>query len=150
MKKDDIAKRLKVLRGTMGISQKELCEKIDYSQANYSRMEKGQTALNFQILFHLFSEFGVNVHWLFSGEGNMFLGKQSKDNPSPEWEKDFSKSFPNIPLGEDTLFLFQTINDFPSIRFEVLKQLVHLKNEEIKRSANRHIEESSYSRRVSG
>jgi transcriptional regulator with XRE-family HTH domain len=81
--------RLKTLRKTIGLSQKEMAEKYGTHQRNWSRYENGTTDIPKEVLIAL-AENGVNLHWIFTGDGNPFinlesdsLGKEDKDRNQP-------------------------------------------------------------------
>ena len=70
---------LKAARLKLGLSQKEIAEKINIQQAQYSRYEIG-TSPSTDILEKLVRLFNLNINFLLTGEGAMFI--------NPELEKD--------------------------------------------------------------
>jgi transcriptional regulator with XRE-family HTH domain len=65
--------RIKVIRTTLGISQREFSKRIFISQSFYGDIELGKQKVNDRI-FHLVStQFNVNKEWLKSGKGEMFV-----------------------------------------------------------------------------
>lgn len=69
--------RISLLIETLGISKKEFSVKAEISQAFLSQLISGQRALSIETLSKISQLFRVNVHWLITGEGEMF-------QPSPE------------------------------------------------------------------
>ena len=64
---------LRVTRQKVGLSQKELAEKIGIQQTQYSRYENGTSKPSTDILEKLVKEFNINVNYLLTGEGSMFI-----------------------------------------------------------------------------
>lgn len=73
------SENLKKVRQKLGLSQKELAEKIGIQQAQYSRYEVS-TSPSTDILEKLVKEFNININYLLTGEGSMFI--------TPELSKD--------------------------------------------------------------
>ena len=70
----ELKDRLKYARKAKGLTQKQVTEQIKgLSQSAYSQLESGKSKSTTRAieLAHLF---GVDVHWLISGEGEMKLG----------------------------------------------------------------------------
>lgn len=66
------SENLKKVRQKLGLSQKELATKIGIQQAQYSRYEAG-TSPSTEVLEKLVKEFNINVNYLLTGEGSMFI-----------------------------------------------------------------------------
>lgn len=66
------SENLKKVRQKLGLSQKELSTKIGIQQAQYSRYEVG-TSPSTEVLEKLVKEFNINVNYLLTGEGSMFI-----------------------------------------------------------------------------
>ncbi|GEM_PF-930788 len=65
--------RLKKLRQALGLSQKELAERLGLHIMTISRYERGKINPSFKFIELLKEKFKVNPQWLLSGEGQMFL-----------------------------------------------------------------------------
>jgi len=71
-----IGKRLKEVRGRL--SQKEIAEKLNVYWNTYARYERGERIPNLDFLIRLHKVFNnINLHWLITGEGNMYIRKLS-------------------------------------------------------------------------
>ena len=66
------SENLKKVRQKLGLSQKEIAEKIGIQQAQYSRYEVS-TSPSTEILEKLVKVFNINVNYLLTGEGSMFI-----------------------------------------------------------------------------
>lgn len=66
--------KIKELRKTLGLTQKEFATRIGIKDALVSRVENGTAPLSEQNRKAIIREFHVNPKWLDTGEGDMFTG----------------------------------------------------------------------------
>jgi transcriptional regulator with XRE-family HTH domain len=64
--------RLALVRKTLRLTQKEFAEKISVVTGFIASMEIGNRKVNPRIMKLVSSIFSVNLHWLETGEGEMF------------------------------------------------------------------------------
>ena len=64
--------RLKLLRKTLGLSQKDFAEKIMLKGNAISMLEQGRSSLTEKNIHLICLTFGVNELWLRTGDGEMF------------------------------------------------------------------------------
>lgn len=64
--------RIKYLRKTIGLSQREFGKKIGVGDTAISKIEKGENAPSEQTLKSICREYNVNYFWLVDGVGDMF------------------------------------------------------------------------------
>lgn len=74
--------RLKIVRRFLNKTQVEFASSIGLTQAGYSDIERGKNSVSGKVKILLKREHQVNVSWLETGEGDMFL--QGSDNQSSE------------------------------------------------------------------
>ena len=65
--------RLKYLRKTLNLSQKDFGNKLGVTDVAISRLERGERNLTDQMAKAICREYNVNYFWLTEGEGDMFL-----------------------------------------------------------------------------
>ena len=65
-------KRIKQVRLTLGLTQIKFAERIAISTGYLAGMELGNKKVNERIIRLISMEFGVNEHWLRTGEGSMY------------------------------------------------------------------------------
>ena len=71
--KEDIAKRLKQLRTTIGLSQEFFVAKCKVSRTTYTDYEEGKTLINTITLYTICKVFNVSADWILGRDDNMFL-----------------------------------------------------------------------------
>lgn len=64
--------RLRQLRKILKLSQMELGDKLGINASAISQMESNRIRPSLDTIFLLSKYFGVNLHWLITGEGDMF------------------------------------------------------------------------------
>ena len=70
--------RIRELRKTLGLSQKEFAQKIGLKQNAISYMEKDGATITEQNVKAICAQFYVNEDWLRTGLGKMFLDSEKK------------------------------------------------------------------------
>lgn len=96
-------KRIKELRNSLNLSQKEFAEKIGLKQNAISYMEKNGATVTEQNIKNICSQFSVNENWLRTGSGSMFLENEKK-------QKEFFNIFNELsPVLQD--YLIKTAKD---------------------------------------
>lgn len=82
--------RIRELRKTLNLSQKEFAEKIGLKQNAISYMEKNNSTVTEQNIKVICSQFNVNENWLRNGSGEMFLENAKK-------QQEFFSIFDELP-----------------------------------------------------
>ena len=104
-----IGERLKSLRKTLGLSQKEMAKVLGLSLVAYQYYEGGQRKPNLEKLHLLAQKFGVNLHWLLTGEGEPFVGeavkKKDRNIELDEESKELLELYKNLPPKDRKLIL---------------------------------------------
>ncbi len=110
-----IQTRLKQLREALGLNKNQLAVKLGIDNGNLSRYESGKVKPNSEFYERLVDKFGaVNLSWLISGEGEMFIQKASAPerskirsvplfayvycgSPASQWDTDKVKEYMQLP-----------------------------------------------------
>lgn len=97
--------RIKLLRKTIGLSQRDFGAKIGISDPAVSKIEKGTNIPSEQTVKSICREFNVNYAWLLEGKGEMFsaLPETLLDEVAEEYELDeldklLVKKYMQLPL----------------------------------------------------
>ena len=69
---DDVKKRIKQVRQTLGVSQRDFAKRIYISQTLLGDIELGNRNINDRTIQLISTEFNVNKDWLLTGNGDMF------------------------------------------------------------------------------
>ncbi len=105
---DEFAKRIKSIRKSLKLTQKEFADKLNTHSQTISRYEKGKLTPSVDFLFSLTDKLKVNPTWLLTGKGKMFFDdnynfpeealqkKESENN-------DLKDNFSLIPMVEARL-----------------------------------------------
>jgi len=71
-----IGLRLKNIRESINLTQKEFGDKINIAMSAVSRYELNDTLPNKDVLNKIVEFFNINLHWLLTGNGTMLLTDQ--------------------------------------------------------------------------
>ena len=75
--------RLKQVRQALQLNQEQLGEKVQLSKTTICDYEVGKTPPGFDFLFKLSNMSGINLEYIFSGEGPIFKDKSQLTNTTP-------------------------------------------------------------------
>jgi transcriptional regulator with XRE-family HTH domain len=85
--RQEIGKRLRLIREKIGITQAEVGAKLGIQSQHVSKYERGETVPTWENLIKLIELYDVNINWLLTGKGSIFL---SPVNYSIQEEKNVS------------------------------------------------------------
>lgn len=105
----DFGKRVKLVRESLHLLQKDFTADIGISGSFLSDIEAGKTRASFEFFFHITGKYHVNHIYLLHGKGEMFLG------PNLEPVVDYG------PDSDITQQMLENIKQVPLIRFAVLE-----------------------------
>lgn len=147
-----LAQRLKKFRESVTvdgrpISARAFAFSINVDQSHYNKCEKGERNLSEDNYKDIQSLYGLNLNWLLSGEGSMFLSTSDKIHemskagfPKPnKWERLLSLPFEIIKGKPTTAEDTKTISDYLSELSEAQKEFEDLQKEldELKKNRNK-------------
>lgn len=75
-----IEQRLKEIRNSVGLSQKDFGAIMGIAQTSYANYENGRSSIPASLLEALSLKLNLNLNWLITGEGNMYLDNALGDN----------------------------------------------------------------------
>jgi transcriptional regulator with XRE-family HTH domain len=73
-----IGLRLKEIRKALSFTQEVMARNLETGRPNYTRIEIGDTFLNYIFLHKLAMEFNVSMDWLICGRGPMFIHRREE------------------------------------------------------------------------
>jgi len=126
--------RLKKLREHLDLSQQSMADQLEILVTTLSKYERGVVIPTSTFLTKLHSLFSVNLNWLITGNGTMFL---DTDNIAKECYMGFIKE--NLGVDSEDMekiikeiiaspVLLETISDFIKVRKGDKKALENLKH----------------------
>ncbi len=71
--------RLRALRDSLGISQKDFAKSLTISGSYLSEIESGKVKANYDFFHNISWLYHVNLRYLLHGEGNMFSGQHLQE-----------------------------------------------------------------------
>jgi len=109
-----LSNRVKAVREALKLSQREFGEKLGVSRDVISNIEYGRVQPKELLLRHICQLYGVNEHWLETGEGKMF-----KENPEETSKLD------------EALKIFKSLRpEFQDYALEQIKNLAELQQKQ--------------------
>ncbi len=80
----NIRERFRKVRKRLGLKQAEIGKVLDLSQDAISAIETGRNKPTLDVLSILYNNYDVNVEWMLTGNGTMFLNGIGEDEGSTE------------------------------------------------------------------
>jgi len=108
-----VNERIKEIRHTLNISQREFAQAVYVSYGYLSEVETGRKEVKDRLIHLISSAFSVNKHWLLTGEGRMF-------NSTPEEKMERMTSLFNELYPEYQDFVLRQIDEL--IELQNMKQ----------------------------
>ena len=72
--------RIKNIRELLGLKQTEFAKKLDVPNSTIHKYENGVVEPSSKFLSKIAKKFNINMNWLLTGEGQMFLNDSSSDD----------------------------------------------------------------------
>ena len=72
-----IAKRIKEIKLTLRLTSAELAEKLDIPSRTIGSYERAEAQPSPKFLIALYENLNIDINWLLSGRGNMFIDKSN-------------------------------------------------------------------------
>ncbi len=73
MLKNDVGIRFKAFRANQKKPQHEMAAELKVHQSTITNIEHGTTFPKISYLYYFFENYGLNINWLITGEGEMYL-----------------------------------------------------------------------------
>lgn len=78
----DIGKRFRLIREQKNISQTEMGSSLGIQYQHVSKYERGESVPTWENLIKMIELYNVNINWLLTGRGNMYLTPLGYDEVS--------------------------------------------------------------------
>lgn len=71
---------IEVLRDELGLSKKDFSSELSITQNAYTNYSKGKRAIPTDLLLKIQDMYSININWLLTGKGEMYLKKTASQN----------------------------------------------------------------------
>ena len=129
--------RFKSIRIALKFTQVEFANQLDgVTQANITDIERGRVKIPIDILYKLHEKWNININWLLSGKGTMFINSTMTVVTEPATPYHTPPKNEKSPTGGNNLetelllqlALLRSEIERKNAEIEQLKQLVNHKN----------------------
>jgi len=88
-----IGDRIRQVRKAQSLTQQAFAKKIGITQGFFAGIENGRYKPDVEILSRISTNFNIDLHWLLTGEGEMFLDESKKVVPIEDIPKEKMKTW---------------------------------------------------------
>ena len=81
-----LSKRIREFRKKIGMTQGQLSEAVNITRGKIGKLETDRQDVDSELLIGLSERFGINIHWLVTGQGEMFFDDRSISDREKELE----------------------------------------------------------------
>jgi len=133
----NIRERFRKVRKRLGLKQAEIGKVLDLSQDAISAIETGRNKPTLDVLSVLYNNYDVNIEWMLTGNGTMFLNGIGEDEESTEKKQaavyipvigakvppEYGKVFENVKIEIDEYFPLsgKVLSTFPTEKIKAFK-----------------------------
>ena len=86
------AQNIKKLRKELRLTAQALADNVGIALQTVQNYELGKREPSFAFMYYLLTVYNVNINWLMTGEGSMFIGQDKTDHTKID-EAEFKKLF---------------------------------------------------------
>jgi transcriptional regulator with XRE-family HTH domain len=97
----EFGQRIKNIRKTLGLNQKDFASPLNISSTFLSEIENGKYKPGFDFFKNILDHFNVNLHYLLTGQGEMF------NQPGRKPVNKIKSPFTSIESGEELLWYIE-------------------------------------------
>ena len=115
-----IGERLKMMRNALQLKQTEMAKAMELNPSAISQMESGRTKPSLETLAEIAKRYQVDLHWLITGQGQMFNKAESVGQQKKQWDK--LQKMMNASL-EEIVQARQDMLDAESVDFNVTGEI---------------------------
>ncbi len=124
MLKEDVGIRFKAFRLDQKKAQHIMAEELRVHQSTITNIEHGTTFPKINYLFYFYDVYGLNINWLITGVGDMYLRGKSTERLDEEIK------LPRVPYAEAKYSQYMELSRL--IQVQVIEQVLLAKLSECK------------------
>jgi len=122
--KENVGSRFCRFRRSISKTQSQLAEELGIYQSTIASFEMGKTFPNFKYLYHFHKKHGLNINWLLTGDGNMFMNKYKIEASALPLGEKVHRYNPNNAKKHAELL---TLMEIPVVEEVIMAKLLELK-----------------------
>jgi transcriptional regulator with XRE-family HTH domain len=112
------ASRMRAVREKLKLKQVDFANQLGISQSYLSIVESGKRKPSFELMFSLLTRFNVDLPWVLTGQGEMFI---KTNQGSSFMGASFMDLFPEVTLTGDLIDLIKSL-EVPIMRNALLSK----------------------------
>jgi len=138
----NVGQRLRNLREILGLSQDVFAKQLNITQGALSHYEKNRILMSLPVAFSIYAQTKCNIHWLLTGDGDMFIDNtkninfetnllcdSTRDNYIKELESKVSELKKNVEILEkDNSDLDRKTDDLKQELLDKMNRLIALQD----------------------
>ena len=125
---NSFARRLKEVRKSLKLTQEKFARKMNISPTNLSDIETGKTKPCHDFFYRVLNDFRVNLNYLLSGEGHMFI---ETGNDKAETAEEKENRFYIDVDSEDVRLFLEYFSKSKIMKYQLLAAFHCILNEEL-------------------
>lgn len=142
---DEMGGRLRAVREALKLTMEDMRNITGYSKSLISAAENGLKKPSVIYLYALFDKYDVNVHYIFNGEGPMFLDEPEIEKTEQTPEKDKKSK----QLTDNFHEMMELMEEVEMVRYAMLTYFIRYKTEN-KRIIDQLLEEIRQEKAAAG
>jgi transcriptional regulator with XRE-family HTH domain len=124
---NSFAIRLKDIRKSLKLTKEKFAQKMNISPTNLSDIENGKTRPCHDFFYRVLNDFKVNLNYLVSGEGHMFI--ETGNDKDAASEEEGNRFYIDVDHEDVRLFL-EYFSKSKIMKYRLLAAFLHIMNEE--------------------
>ncbi|MEL6699984.1 MAG: helix-turn-helix transcriptional regulator [Bacteroidota bacterium] len=133
--------RLKKLRDSLGLSQKEFAEPLGYKGPAYQAIEQGKVKLTFKLLAGVVKTYNISIDWLLTGEGHRQRDPNRAMMVEAIIEKEKAQVDHKIELLEQERNMYKTLYEHTKKHMENYQRMLMTSRELLKHTVELNVKE---------
>jgi transcriptional regulator with XRE-family HTH domain len=124
--RQQIGKRLRLIRENIGITQADLGKKLGIQFQHVSKYERGETVPTWENLIKLNELYDININWLLTGKGKMFISPITYSN-NHKGAMEFVKDIQSDSQIDEILEELRSDHDLKTLVYDYIKNYRQLR-----------------------
>lgn len=101
----------RLFRKILNKNQLEMADSLATSKSTISRIEQGKTAIKLEYLHALYAQFGLNINWLLTGRGSIFIPGMASESKAASINEKYFELFELMQIPGIETEIFHTLHE---------------------------------------